>query len=403
MEEINQMDVAKLHTPLNAMSKPLSERQLIHKLIAQYLAHDGYVETAHAFAQEVHAENAALASGAVQDVENLRPEEDHDAVNRQSKYLNLISHCMVRKKPLNPETHHSIEIRSAILDGDIDRALYLTEKHFPKVLRDNENIYFRLRCRKYIEMIKRAVDVGDSTSSTSKTGLHVSNGRVPSIHDDYDIFDHQMELDEQLGATHHRPTFNGTSTIIQDYESAMDVTPEGPGLTRDQLTSEALRYGAELKSEFQSDPRKEVKRALDETLALIAYDDPKDSPLKGLLDVRERVPVAEELNSAILGKPFAFLFRTSSLYLNALGGHVRAAGTDESLQSRLAGLRLARLSAWSSRRLCCWGSSARMAGRGLSLTCALFCRMGGRRRGWGWGLEVAFDDHGLLWMHRMGT
>lgn len=85
MEEINQTDVARLHAPLNAVPKPLSERQLIHKLIAQYLAHDGYVETAHAFAQEVHAENTALAAdGTATDVENLRPEEDHDAVNRQS-------------------------------------------------------------------------------------------------------------------------------------------------------------------------------------------------------------------------------------------------------------------------------------------------------------------------------
>lgn len=87
MEEINRTDVAKLHAPLNAISKPMSERQLIHKLIAQYLAHDGYVEAAHTFAQEVHAENTALvASEATADVENLRPEEDVDAVNRQSGF-----------------------------------------------------------------------------------------------------------------------------------------------------------------------------------------------------------------------------------------------------------------------------------------------------------------------------
>ena len=123
--------------------------------------------------------------------------------------------------------------------------------------------------------------------------MHASNGRA---HDDYDVFDHQMELDEQLGAHH---AHNGTSAV-EDWESAMD-TSEDPGMSADKLLVEAIQYGQELKAEFSNDPRKEVKRALEETLALIAYSDPRESPLKGLLEEKERVPVAEELNGAILG------------------------------------------------------------------------------------------------------
>jgi len=295
MAEIRSTDVSKLHTPLNAISQPLTERQLIHKLIAQYLAHDGYVETAHAFAQEVQAENEALADDTAAEVENLRPEEDHDAVNRQSKF-HFIPTAVSTKPAIRPhelDLTTTKEIRSAILDGNIDNALYLTEKHFPKVLRENENIYFRLRCRKYIEMIKRSTEFQEASISPAKR-MHAANGRV---HDDYsDVFDHQMELDEQLGA--HR-THNGTS-ILEDWESAMD-TSEDPSVNSIKLIEEALHYGQELKAEFQNDPRKEVKRALDETLALIAYADPRDSPLSGLLEEKERVPVAEELNGAILG------------------------------------------------------------------------------------------------------
>lgn len=228
-----------------------------------------------------------------------------------------------------------IEIRSAILDGDIDRALYLTEKHFPKVLRDNENIYFRLRCRKFVEMIRRATELADAAILPSKK-MHAANGR---FHDDYnDVFDHQMELDEQLGA--HR-THNGTS-ILEDYESAMD-TSEDRSASADRLLEEALHYGAELKAEFQNDPRKEVKRALDETLALIAYSDPRDGPLRGLLEEKERVPVAEELNSAILG---------NQRHLSPFYKACMTMLTDI-LQLHLANQRPRPSSASSSRRLCC--------------------------------------------------
>jgi len=195
------------------------------------------------------------------------------------------------------------EIRSAILEGDIDRALKYTSACYPSVLRDNENIYFRLRCRKFIEMIKRCTELQDvSDSSTVAKRIHASNRRV---HDEYDVFDHQMELDEQLGAHH---AHNGTS-VVEDLDSAMD-TSEDPGMSADKLLVEAIQYGQELKAEFSNDPRKEVKHALEETLALIAYSDPRESPLKGLLEEKERVPVAEELNNAVLSKLVLLLKNT---------------------------------------------------------------------------------------------
>jgi hypothetical protein len=81
MDEINKTSVASLSPPLN-------ETQLIHRLIAQYLAHDGYIETARAFAQEVGQENRNLVNGIstdATDARDLEPEEDLDAIQRQSK------------------------------------------------------------------------------------------------------------------------------------------------------------------------------------------------------------------------------------------------------------------------------------------------------------------------------
>ena len=54
--------------------------------MAQYLSHDGYVETARAFADEVRAEAANLRGSPESKLEGyLSMEEDHDAMNRQRK------------------------------------------------------------------------------------------------------------------------------------------------------------------------------------------------------------------------------------------------------------------------------------------------------------------------------
>lgn len=69
-----------------------------------------------------------------------------------------------------------------------------------------------------------------------------------------------------------------------------------------ELVNDALQYGQELQSEFKDDSRREVKQALKDTFALIAYPDARESSLASLLEAEGRVTVAEELNSAILGK-----------------------------------------------------------------------------------------------------
>lgn len=65
----------------------LDRDDLCKALIAQYLSHDGYVETARAFAGEVRAEATALIGRPESKLENyLSVEEDHDAMNRQRMF-----------------------------------------------------------------------------------------------------------------------------------------------------------------------------------------------------------------------------------------------------------------------------------------------------------------------------
>lgn len=76
--EISATSIANLHPPLD-------ETALIQELVAQFLAHDGYVETARAFAEEVRQESAALQNGRAQPLKQYEAEDDVDATNRQSR------------------------------------------------------------------------------------------------------------------------------------------------------------------------------------------------------------------------------------------------------------------------------------------------------------------------------
>lgn len=77
-KEINAADTSSLHPHLD-------EDELIQELVAQFLAHDGYVETARAFAREVKEESKALQSGRGTPLKDYDTEEDLDGINRQSK------------------------------------------------------------------------------------------------------------------------------------------------------------------------------------------------------------------------------------------------------------------------------------------------------------------------------
>ncbi|KAF2450499.1 SPRY-domain-containing protein [Karstenula rhodostoma CBS 690.94] len=247
------------------------ETQFIQSLIGQYLAHDGYVETAKAFAEEAIEEAQALAADGQADVLYLQTEEDIDAINRQ-------------------------RIRAAILDGDIDKALKHTTAYYPSVLRDNENIYFKLRCRKFIEMIRLCSELNAQvlphiipTPPSKRSTASTLNNRNSTATDEYDF---EMELDEQLGV------HNGAPWGDDDDEDEDDLEAKQKKLQ--DSTTAMIEYGMELKQEFANDPRREVKRALEDTFALIAYENVRESSLAPLLETSGRVPVAEELNSAIL-------------------------------------------------------------------------------------------------------
>ena len=78
-KDIHSANVRRLHASLN-------KEELSKALVAQYISHDGYNETAKAFAQELRSENDSLRGTSNSSLDPyLAANEDRDAAHRQSK------------------------------------------------------------------------------------------------------------------------------------------------------------------------------------------------------------------------------------------------------------------------------------------------------------------------------
>jgi hypothetical protein len=313
-------EISKTNVPAN--DRRNDEDTLIKSLVSQYLAHDGYVETAKIFANEVNDADQSLSDKRPY---QLRSEEDDiHAIQRQ-------------------------RIRRSILDGDIDRALKYTASCYPHVLEaeQNRDVYFHLRCRKFIEMMRRYVDQGIMESSpitaTKRGGSFGSFGRVggaqgdddddeddddedeedaeddegdeESEEDADDESDTQMELDDQF----QRETSNAHNRDDDHMEISQELPPRNSKLKGADLLAASIAYGQELSQEFSRDPKPHIKKHLNDIFSVMAYNSYEDSPVAHLFDVSGRTRIAEEVNGAILSQSFSayyLRFRFSSTFAN---------------------------------------------------------------------------------------
>ena len=177
-----------------------------------------------------------------------------------------------------------IGIRRAILEGDIDKALKFTEMFYPHVLKENHSVYFKLRCRKFIEMVRKSAELNNGISRASNG--HTFGDDIPN----------EMDVDENVD--------NGENGYADQMETEDGMGLDAPTVSPEQdiLVAQTIQYGQQLQAEFKDDHRKESK-TLNEVFALLAYANPLEvKEVAHLLDRKGRVTVAEELNSAILGK-----------------------------------------------------------------------------------------------------
>lgn len=193
------------------------------------------------------------------------------------------------------------EIRASILEGDIDKAFKHTTAYYPHVLEDNPEIVFRLKCRKYVEMIRLCSELQNPTPSSNENSNTFPTKSISNGHTD--VFEDDMEVDEENDDENDGDSFQMTNTSNGDdqaegEEGYHSITPDPAKY--DELLQEAMSYGQTLMREYR-DEKREYKKTLEDIFSLIAYDDAKASVHGHLLETGGRVLVAEELNSAILG------------------------------------------------------------------------------------------------------
>jgi hypothetical protein len=84
-KEQDFVHTAIMQTNMAGAKDPFADAELVQQLVAHFLAHDGYVETARAFLEEMQTEKRALSIGKDEQVESVAVEDDFDATNRQSE------------------------------------------------------------------------------------------------------------------------------------------------------------------------------------------------------------------------------------------------------------------------------------------------------------------------------
>lgn len=249
--------------------------------VLQCLAHDGYTDTAEAFAQEVQAQRKALLIDPKQTPRPFKFTQNNDASFRN-------------------------QIRNSILEGDIETALRITKEHFPKVLVDNRKTYFHLRVRQFIEMVKRDADL--QSGKDKDRGMRdkmAPNGDADA--DDWlsETMQQEMELDPPAQNDSDADSYDRMETDEAHSNGSTNnagTNSNGTNGASEQDAVDAIQFGKDVKREFQLDADREMQKELEDAFALLSYEDPAAWPdVSWMLRQEKRVEVADELNSAILG------------------------------------------------------------------------------------------------------
>ncbi|OAC99323.1 hypothetical protein MUCCIDRAFT_128160, partial [Mucor lusitanicus CBS 277.49] len=193
---------------------------------------------------------------------------------------------------LDLEATHRQEIRKAIFDGDIDHVFKLCDEFYPNVLENNPMILFKLKCRKFIEMIRQAHRQAD----------HADRDKAP-----HDAMDYDATLSEQE-AQSLQVSENPPSIPVKRTTSSSSLDPQHKKkkqkIAREDLSTfvDGLAYGIELKNAYKQEAKSNRAMAteLESASSILAYTDLTHPKVAPLFETRRIETVASELNSAIL-------------------------------------------------------------------------------------------------------
>ncbi|KAG0210737.1 hypothetical protein BGX28_009012 [Mortierella sp. GBA30] len=270
--------------------------QSLSQLVLSYMIHHGYSESAKQFSRDLVP--PALRKG-----------------GSSSGFKDSESH------PLVVDTERRKVIRTAILAGDIDKAIDLLEKHYPGIVATQEDMLLQLRCRKFVEMV--------SSASFPLPALDNSKRLQGSSEEKQD-----MEMIE------------GNSSMDVDQDTSSQKGGSSPHTGREPEDFEglgplkdAIQYGQFLQEQYKHNRRTSVQEMLINTFSVLAYSDNErlgsssSTTGAGTLTSKQtkflrpvtRETVADAVNTAILASqnlpttaPLETVYRHTNVILSEL-------------------------------------------------------------------------------------
>ncbi|KAI0668728.1 hypothetical protein C8Q78DRAFT_1045722 [Trametes maxima] len=305
----------------------------LRKLVLAYLAHHGYARTARAFQKQ--CSDRSKASSSLEPVQTkVEDTDDGSAMAVDPDDTQVSSGAALdydSEYGLDHDLNTRLFITNAIIRGDIDGALSLIKDYHGTVLeREQGLILFRLRCRKFVELVleagealRRVKDGREPTPTHAKEPVIIPkalDGVEEEIVGEMDGVG-AMDVDNPSHEARITPS-TSTPTV-----SSSNTHATLAALAKAALHT-ALSYGQTLETDYKSDLRPGVRAHLRRTFGVVAYDDPiaAGGEVAEIAGQAARDALAAEVNQAILesqGRPahpaLETLYRQADACVHRLG------------------------------------------------------------------------------------
>ncbi|KAI8595216.1 hypothetical protein EDD21DRAFT_391787 [Dissophora ornata] len=274
--------------------------QSLSQLVLSYMIHHGYAESAKQFSSDL-VPKTLPRQGSSGEGSTSAPAESN------------------QYPPVIVDTERRKVIRTAIMAGEIDKAIELLEKHYPGIMAANEEMVLQLRCRKFVEMVRLA-------SSPLRTLDHQNSGGNKNSHSKHLVQDTEMTCSGSASAVEHMDVDQDSSATRK-----MDASQQQPDHQEDLeelgVLKDAIQYGRFLQEQYKDNRRLSVQEMLIDAFAVLAYAEAEhvgSGPHPGTKPIT-REKVASTANAAILASqnlptkaPLETVFRQTSAVMSEL-------------------------------------------------------------------------------------
>ncbi|KAI9248222.1 hypothetical protein BDA99DRAFT_230887 [Phascolomyces articulosus] len=219
----SQLQPQKIHFPSSkSASQYHQQKQLQDQVVLDYLLHHGYTQSATLLRRSIQHDGTTM-----------------DAVDQEQdpKYIDAQSRS---------------DIRTAIMQGNVEEAITLCHDKYPQLLEKNLELLFRLRCRRFIDLVYKAQQQQQNTSDPME--VDNNNTSLTNIS--------SPPLRQHAGTKRRRPSHNEHSPIVPDQDDSMQDHPlqhnnpveEGEYVDgfENEMFREIMIYGQQLQQEYSA-------------------------------------------------------------------------------------------------------------------------------------------------------